>query len=118
MTATEGLFSMDPPRIGGGRVRKGLEQDASRARDRDLTLDRATLALARVLADHLDLLERQVRASQRPYDRVVLATLAKQFHETYVAVFGGEDEGPDPFAQAFADLAAAGLSTPDPRPAE
>ena len=113
MKPTETLFDAPAPRITTGRVRKGLEQDVHRARDRDVTLDHGTLALARVLADHLDMLERQVRASQKAYDRVVLATLARQFHDTYSAVFGGTD-GPDPFDQAFSELAAAGLSHAGP----
>ena len=108
MDDTEALFDRGMAKLVYGRVRRGLEHDVRASTGRDL--DAGLLAACRVLADHLDFLERIVRDSRKPYDRIPLASLAKQYGDTYSMVFGG-DPG-DPFEAAFAELAAAEAAHP------
>jgi hypothetical protein len=99
------LFDPTPARRSRGRTRRGLDDDLQRARREGRTLPADLVAVARLLADHLDALDGIVSASRKPYDRVPLATLAQRYSETRADLFGGHDES-DPFARLVADLVA------------
>lgn len=99
------LWDEAPRRIRAGRVRKGLEQDLKTARGPEQPpLPAALVAALRSLADQIDDLERSLRApGTKPYDRVPLAQLQKQFDDTYGRVFGTgvDDEPADPLIAAL-----------------
>lgn len=117
------LFDLGAPQHAHGRVRRGVDADALTARDAGQTLPAAGLAALQTLADQIDQLERQLRyPKSKPYDRVPLAGLVKEFRETYGTVFmmGGAD---DPFARALSDFLAVDGDTavrdaPGPEPAD
>jgi hypothetical protein len=90
-----------------GRVRRGLEQRAREARRADQDLDIADLALARVLADHVDRLDEKLREPLvKPYDRVPLAGLAKQYADQLARVFRPREADHDPLADLIASVTA------------
>lgn len=105
----QSLFTSTPRRIPAGRVRKGLDQDVQRARDEDRELPEAGVASLRGLADQLDQLERLLRDPEaKPYDRVPLAQLQRQFDDTYARTFGTGDTGAtNPLLEALERFRAA-----------
>lgn len=115
------LFDLGSPTHAHGRVRMGVDADARAAAERGDTLPAAQLAALRTLADQIDQLERQLRfPKSKPYDRVPLAGLIREFRELYPEVFlvTGKD---DPFARAVesflardAGTAAGGAAVRDP----
>jgi hypothetical protein len=106
MVQGEELFAMLAPRIGTGRIRRGLEMDIKAARRDEGGLQHAGVASLRSMADQLDLLERGLRLNPKPYDRIPLAQLQRQFDETYDRVFRGDAAG-DPLAAALQQWSAA-----------
>jgi hypothetical protein len=97
-----------------GRVRKGLDSDAHDALEAGGRVSAAGLASLRSLADQIDQLERQLRSPYaKPYDRVPLAGLVREFRESYDAAFAATQRAEDPLTRALADfLAADGLPAP------
>jgi hypothetical protein len=87
-----------------GVARSGLE---ARARDVEAA-DPALLALARVLADHVDRLDAQIRTMDEPppYSRIPLATLAQRYGELLDRLFPREVPGGDPLADLVLSLSA------------
>ena len=83
------------------------------------SLSRAGVASLRSLAGQLDELERWLRRPNvKPYDRVPLAQLQKQFDDTYDRVFAAAGDA-DSFETALRDFRASevgdaeGHHTPD-----
>lgn len=112
MPQDDALFGAARRGRGWGRTRRGVEEDIRTARQRGAPLAAGTTAVLRVLADQLDDLHAQVSGSgSRPYDRIPLVQLAKQFGETYHLVFGGVDAG-DPFEDLLAAFTASETSHP------
>jgi hypothetical protein len=102
------LFGLPAPRLVPGRVRRGLDRDIAAARDADVELAAAGVATLRTLADQIDQLERLLRSPEaRPYDRIPLTGLVRQFDDTYGRVFAGLRQQTDPIARALADFMAA-----------
>lgn len=102
MSASDPLWDEGTPRLTAGRVRKGLDEDIKAARSTSATLPAALVGGLRSMADQIDALERQLRApGTKPYDRVPLAQLQKQFDDTYGRVFGTGDDGADPLVDAL-----------------
>ena len=96
------LFTLEPPRLPRGRVRRGLDADVAAAAAGGHVLAAAGVASLRTLADQIDALERGLRTPEaRPYDRVPLATLAHEFGETYDRVFAAVAVAADPIAAAL-----------------
>jgi hypothetical protein len=100
------LFDTPNARRSRGRTRRGLDDDLQRARRDGRTLPADLVAVARILADHLDALDGIVAASRKPYDRVPLATLAQRYAEARGDLFGGHDDA-DPFDRLVSDLVRA-----------
>lgn len=121
MSGSEPLWDEPPPRHSPGRVRKGLDQDITAAKKAGATLPAALVAGLRGMADQIDGLERQLRyPGTKPYDRVPLAQLQKQFDDTYGRVFGTGDDGSDPLVDALNEFreqqrAAAARDAAQPR---
>ncbi len=113
------LFAMLAPRMGTGRIRRGLEMDIKASRRDERALQHAGVASLRSMADQLDLLERGLRLNPKPYDRIPFAQLQRQFDETYDRVFRGDAAG-DPLAAALEQwrLAEAREHAADPGPAD
>ena len=115
------LFRLPTLRLPPGRVRRGLDQDVAAARGRGHALSGAGVASLRTLADQIDQVERLLRHPEaRPYDRIPLAGLCRQFDETYDRVFAALRRRPigralAAFLAAEADPAQAGDPT-DARP--
>lgn len=101
MTTADPLWSEPPPRLSPGRVRKGLDADIKAADG--AALPQALVAALRGMADQIDALERQLRApGVKPYDRVPLAQLQRQFDDTYGRCFGTNDDAAgDPLVDAL-----------------
>jgi hypothetical protein len=118
MTDDAVLFGWATPRLPAGRVRKGLEHDVAAARTRAVQLQAAGVATLRSLADQIDQLERLLRSPEaRPYDRIPLTGLVRQFDDTYDRVFAALRQQSDPIARALKqflehDAAAAAGDTP------
>jgi hypothetical protein len=84
-------------------VRKGLDADIGAARIGGYELPAAGIASLRTLADQLDQLERFLRSPDaRPYDRIPLTGLARQFDDTYDRVFAAVRAQADPIGRALA----------------
>ena len=99
------LFGPTVRRLVPGRVRKGLEGDIRGARDKDVDLQAAGVAALRTLADQIDALERFLRhPDARPYDRIPLTGMVRQFDDTYDRVFAVLAADSDPIARALADF--------------
>jgi len=102
------LFPDDGPRHPHGRVRKGLDADVKAARAGDSGLPAAGVAALRSLADQIDQLERQLRSVYaRPYDRIPLAGLVREFRDTYEQTFAAAQRAEDPLTRALADFLTA-----------
>jgi HPt (histidine-containing phosphotransfer) domain-containing protein len=87
-----------------GRVRKGLDADVKKAGG---DLSSAGVAALRSLADQIDQLERQLRSPYaKPYDRVPLGGLVREFREMYEHTFAALDHAEDPLTRALADFTA------------
>jgi hypothetical protein len=101
----EPLFAGDAVRHSAGRVRKGLDADVRAALEADAPLPSAGIAALRSLADQIDQLERQLRSPYaKPYDRVPLAGLVREFRETYEQVFAALQRAEDPLTHALAQF--------------
>jgi len=99
------LFAADAVRHPAGRVRKGLDADVRAALDLDAQLPGAGIAALRSLADQIDQLERQLRSPYaKPYDRVPLAGLVREFRETYEHTFAAMQRAEDPLTHALAQF--------------
>jgi hypothetical protein len=87
-----------------GTARYGLEARVEAGGD----VDAASLALARVLADHVDRLEEQIRGMDDPppYSRIPLATLAQRYGELLDRMFPREVPDADPLAELVLSLSA------------
>jgi hypothetical protein len=108
------LFDVGTHRIAPGRVRRGLDRQVKEARTADIELPAGRVALLRTLADQIDQLERFCRTPKaRPYDRIPLTGMAKQYDDTYRSVFAALDRGTDPFAAAIAALLDADRAAAD-----
>jgi hypothetical protein len=102
------LFTPDGPRHSAGRVRRGLDADARAAIRDGGHVAAAPLAACRSLADQIDQLERQLRSPYaKPYDRVPLAGLVREFRESYDATFAATQRAADPLTHALAAFLAA-----------
>jgi hypothetical protein len=102
------LFDVRTPRLSAGRVRKGLDRDVAEAKAAGVDLRAAGVAALRTLADQIDQLERFLRSKDaRPYDRIPLSGLVRQFDDTYGRVFAALDARSDPLAAALADFLEA-----------
>jgi hypothetical protein len=102
------LFASDAVRHPAGRVRKGLDADVKAALDADAPLPGAGIAALRSLADQIDQLERQLRSPYaKPYDRVPLASLVREFRESYEQTLAAMARAEDPLTRALADFLAA-----------
>lgn len=113
MNRDEPLFTQDHPRHAAGRVRIGLDQDVKYARESGARLPSAGVAALRSLADQIDQLERQLRSpAAKPYDRVPLGGLVREFRETYSDTFAAVASTDDPFTRVLADLLAAEAGDP------
>lgn len=116
------LFAVGAPRLRPGRVRRGLEQDISYAKDQDVRLQAAGVAALRSLADQIDHLERALRSPKAgAYDRVPFTGLVRQFDDTYERVFAALRTQSDPIARALedflgAEVAATAADRDDPGP--
>ena len=108
------LFADDGGRHSAGRVRKGLDADVKRAGGTGGDLSSAGVAALRSLADQIDQLERQLRSPYaKPYDRVPLGGLVREFRETYEQTFAAVQRAEDPLTRALADfIAADGVAAP------
>jgi len=94
-----------------GRVRKGLDDDVKAAGNAHLPS--AGVAALRSLADQIDQLERQLRSPYaKPYDRVPLGGLVREFRELYEQTFAALERSEDPLTRALADFLAADGRTP------
>lgn len=126
MTDDVPLFAGDALRHSRGRVRRGLDADVRAATDAGAALPSAGIAALRSLADQIDQLERQLRSPYaKPYDRVPLAGLAREFRESYEQTFAAMASAEDPLTHALAqflahdaDSGAAAGDTPGPVPAQ
>ena len=99
------LFAADGVRHSHGRVRRGLDADVRAALDLEAQLPSAGIAALRSLADQIDQLERQLRSPYaKPYDRVPLAGLVREFRETYEQTFAAMARVEDPLTRALADF--------------
>src|SRR5262245_24244005 len=108
MSADLTLFPDPAGPRGWGRVRKGLEADIRKALEDEAILSRSGVAALRVLADQIDKLDHRMRHDGgRPYDRVPLAGLIRQFGEDYDRTFAVAAGSGDPLTRALADFAAA-----------
>ena len=97
------LFTWPTLRLTPGRVRRGLDADIAAARDGGYELSAAGVASLRTLADQVDQLERLLRHPEsRPYDRIPLSGLVRQFDETYDRVFAAVTAQADPIGRALA----------------
>jgi len=102
------LFADDGPRHSAGRVRRGLDLDVRKADAAGAELSAAGVAALRSLADQIDQLERQLRSPYaKPYDRVPLGGLVREFRETYDQTFAAMQRAEDPLTRALADFIAA-----------
>jgi HPt (histidine-containing phosphotransfer) domain-containing protein len=98
------LFHDPANRHPHGRVRKGLDTDVKKAGG---DLSSAGVAALRSLADQIDQLERQLRSPYaKPYDRVPLAGLVREFRETYDQTFAALEHAEDPLTRALAEFTA------------
>ena len=114
MAEDEFLFDVGTHRIPPGRVRRGLDRQVKDAKEADVELPAGRVALLRSLADQIDQLERFCRTPKaRPYDRIPLTGMAKQYDDTYRSVFAALDRGSDPFAAAIAALLDADRAEAD-----
>ena len=97
------LFALGVRRVSAGRVRRGLDADVGGAREGGYELPAAGIASLRTLADQIDQLERFLRHPEaRPYDRIPLTGLCRQFDETYDRVFAAVRAQADPIGRALA----------------
>lgn len=97
------LFTLPTLRLTRGRVRMGLDQDIAAARDGGYELSAAGVAALRTLADQVDQLERLLRHPEaRPYDRIPLTGLVREFGESYDRVFATVTAAADPIGRALA----------------
>lgn len=88
------------PRHSPGRVRRGLDREV---RDAGADLSPSGVAALRSLADQIDILERALRHPEaRPYDRIPLAALVKQFDDTWARTFPTDETLPDALAEIVA----------------
>jgi hypothetical protein len=102
------LFDLDGRRHPAGRVRRGLDADVKAAHEADAPLPAAGVALLRSLADQIDQLERFLRSPEaKPYDRIPLSGLARQFDDTYDRTFAAVQRATDPLTAALAEFMAA-----------
>ena len=102
------LFAGDGGRHPHGRVRKGLDTDVRKALEGGAEISAAGIAALRSLADQIDQLERQLRSPYaKPYDRVPLGGLVREFRETYDQTFAAVQRAEDPLTRALADFIAA-----------
>src|SRR5262247_2124969 len=101
MNRDETLFALEAPRVSRGRVRRGLDADTTRVRHNGVELAAGLVAALRTLADSIDALERWCRSPDaRPYDRVPLTGLVREYADLYAQCF------------AVADAAAAPVGDP------
>jgi hypothetical protein len=104
----EPLWDTTGPRHPAGRVRRGLDADVKQATAGGASLAAAGVAACRSLADQIDQAERQLREpGTKPYDRVPLAGLVREFNDTYERLFAAVQRAEDPLTRALADFAAA-----------
>ena len=115
MDRDDPLFILAGPRIPHGRVRVGLDRDIKTARTAGAELADGMVAACRTLADQIDQLERWCRRPEaRPYDRVPLTGLVRQYADTYAQCFAAAAAAGDPLVRALADFMAADLGPPTP----
>jgi hypothetical protein len=115
----EPLFAGDAVRHPRGRVRIGLDADVKVATDAEARLPSAGVATLRSLADQIDQLERQLRSPYaKPYDRVPLAGLVREFRESYEQVFAALARAEDPLTHALAQFLATDAGPDEPGRAE
>jgi hypothetical protein len=107
MDVGDALFTQPAVRLPTGRIRHGLEADVAAAREDGAHLQGAGVASLRSMADQLDLLERGLRSNPKPYDRIPLAQLQRQFDETYDRVFAAVAAAHDPFLAALEAFSTA-----------
>ena len=94
-----------------GRVRKGLDADVAKAAGAGLSS--AGVAALRSLADQIDQLERQLRSPYaKPYDRVPLGGLVREFGTLYEQTFAALERAEDPLTRALADFLASDSGAP------
>ena len=103
----DALFSTPAVHLPTGRVRHGLEDDIAKARGDGSSLQGAGVGSLRSMADQLDMLERSLRTNPKPYDRIPLAQLQRQFDDTYDRVFAATAAAADPFLAALAAFSDA-----------
>jgi len=115
------LFDLAAPRVPPGRVRIGLDRDVKAARAAGADLAAGLVAACRTLADSIDQLERWCRHPEaRPYDRVPLTGLVRQYADTYAQCFAAAAAAGDPLTRALAEFMAAepGAGAPPGDPAQ
>ena len=101
------LFALEGRRHSAGRVRRGLDADIRAALEADAAIPAAGIALLRSLADQIDQLERFLRSPEaKPYDRIPLSGLARQFDDTYDRTFAAVQRATDPLTAALAEFMA------------
>lgn len=114
------LFPISAPnasRLSHGRVRRGLDTDVAAADAAGTSLPAAGVAVLRSVADQIDALERHCRTERaKPYDRVPLAGLVRQFGETYAGVFAETRTEVDPLVRALAEFSARDRDRRDSAP--
>jgi hypothetical protein len=102
---SEHMFEYETPRPRPGRVRLGLDREVSAARAAGYDLSASGVATLRTLADQIDQLERMLRSpAARPYDRIPLTGLVRQFDDTWSRVFAVRNAAADPLAAALAQF--------------
>lgn len=115
MSGDRPLFTLPTPRHARGRVRTGLEVDVRAAHVAGGDLPASGVAALRSLADQIDQLERQLRdPKSKPYARLPLVELVKQFDATFLRVFGAAGLESDPLTRALAEFIATTSVQSDP----
>src|SRR5262245_44420231 len=103
------LFALTGPRIPHGRVRIGLDRDIKAA---PVVLSAGLVAAWRTLADQIDPLERWCRRPEaKPYDRVPLTGLVREYADVYAQCFAAAAGADDPLTRALAEFMAADVGT-------
>src|SRR5262245_22631243 len=113
MDRDDPLFAIAGPRILHGRVRIGLDRDIHAARGAGVELAAGLVAALRTLADQIDQLERWCRRPEaRPYDRVPLTGMVREYADLHAQCFAAAAAAGDPLTRALADFMAADLGPP------
>jgi len=119
MSSDPVLFDAFGKRVPAGRVRRGLDGDVRAARRTDAYVPDGLVAALRTLADQIDALERWCRdPGAKPYDRVPLTGMVRQYADLHAQCFAAVAGNADPLTRALADFMAAesgtGATTGDP----